>query len=139
MRGASIITAIFVAFSFSANAYDFEKVIVRPDGQIEDSSGKIVAVPNAEDERNSIYEKYYRDATKECEAEPCPSDFSIILHPELGYIKKPTKPPVAMNNPGETAPNNGNVQNNNNVQNNTNSSDNYVNPYDSQPNMRPRY
>lgn len=129
MRGASIIAAIFVLISHNANAYEFEKVIVRPsDNKIEDISGKVVAVPNPDDPKNTQYEKFYRDAEKKCEGKPCPSDFSIIYHPNFGYIKNPKEAIESMmkENQGEAEQNEGSVQE-------------QINPYHSEPDMRARY
>jgi hypothetical protein len=121
---------------------------MRPDKRIEDTKGKVVAEPNPKDPRNTEYELFYRDPSKPCDENECPSDFSIIVHPELGYVKKPTKvidindeiekkTKEYMEKYSKKSPNKAAAKTDEKIQ--ADEIEAYKDPYSDEPDMRPRY
>ncbi len=63
-------------------------VVVRSDNKIAEPTGKIIAVPNPSDPRNTSLKKYYSNIERGCEeGQPCESDFYIVNDPERGYVR----------------------------------------------------
>jgi len=66
-------------------------VRVRSDGKVIDPTGKIIAVQNIHEPRNTLYEKYYTNMLSDGKPGTV-SDFYIISDQNAGYIRKEIEP-----------------------------------------------
>jgi len=87
----SAILALIMVCGLHIGALADSPVRVRSDGKVIDPTGKIIAVQNTKDPRNTLYEKYYTNMLSD--GKPgIESDFYIISDQNAGYIRKEIEP-----------------------------------------------
>ncbi len=90
IRNSTILAIIMVAVLHNPALAD-SQVRVRSDGKVIDPDGKIIAIQNPNDARNSPYEKYYTTLGKDGKPAATTSDFFIVAD-DNGYSRKDLTP-----------------------------------------------